>query len=449
MSHYRRNLRTFILACSVMCFAPAHAENPIIPNQGINDPHIRIFGDSAYLYASHDASAANKTFVMRDWTVWKSQDLVRWTRVSTLRPEDTYIKDPGFSSAWATDAAEKNGRFYWYFSEGNRQTGVVVGDTPAGPWRDVLGRPLLSENLTPTHEYDPGILSVGEDRYIVFGVFDYYIAKLADDMISLAEAPRKIEIDGARGPYTDESTGPFAGKKTDDKPFLHERDGKYYLSWGAFYAIADSPYGPYRYKGRIFEPESFAPGYGAPTWPVGFFQGRHGSFFTWHGQWYVAYCDISQTGNRYFRDTFISYVHYRDDGTIAPIRVDGIGVGTYDGSAAIEAENFFAVEGLRVKEHAGASGGFVVDGENGLLRFPNVRGLSGKRRIALNFVEDARVRISVSRIGASAPIVSRTLRVRAGTPATLDLGPLGETESLQVQLDSSSGRIKLDGLSFR
>jgi hypothetical protein len=90
-----------------------------------------------------------------------------------------------------------------------------------------------------------------------------------------------------------------------------------------------------------------------------------------------------------------------------------------------------------------------VDGESGLLRFPNVRGLSGKRHLTFNFVENARVRVSVSRIGAAAPIVSRMLRVRAGKPATLDLGPLGETESLQVEVASSSGRIKLDGLSFR
>ncbi len=60
------------------------------------------------------------------------------------------------------------------------------------------------------------------------------------------------------------------------------------------------------------------------------FKGRHGSFFEWHNQWYFAYCDISQTGNRRFMDTFMSYVHLIENGEFAPIRVDGIGVGEYD-----------------------------------------------------------------------------------------------------------------------
>jgi hypothetical protein len=48
-------------------------------------------------------------------------------------------------------------------------------------------------------------------------------------------------------------------------------------------------------------------------------------FFEFRNQWYFAYCDISHTGNRYFRDTFISYVHYKESGEMALIRVDGTG----------------------------------------------------------------------------------------------------------------------------
>ena len=88
--------------------------------------------------------------------------------------------------------------------------------------------------------------------------------------------------------------------------------------------------GPYNYTGSIMDASSFAPGFEKPTWPSGFLQGRHGSFFEWHNQWYFSYCDISQTGNRYFRDTFISYVHYKKNGEMALVRVDGIGVGEYD-----------------------------------------------------------------------------------------------------------------------
>lgn len=165
---------------------PALAENPIVPEMGLNDPHVRIFNDKAYVYATHDKSAENERFIMEDWWVWSSTDLVNWELESVLDPADTYIGE-GFTGAWATDAAYRNGKYYWYFSERNEQTGVVVGNSPVGPWQDPLGEPLLGEDLTPTHEYDPSIIEYEGIHYIVFGVWDFYIARLNDDMISLAE----------------------------------------------------------------------------------------------------------------------------------------------------------------------------------------------------------------------------------------------------------------------
>lgn len=372
----------------ILVFATAtnlgFAQNPIIPNKGANDPHIRIIDGKAYLSASHDKSAENKTFIMEDWWLWSSEDLVNWEHEYTLKPEETYIGKP-FESCWATDIVKRNGKFYWYFSEGNQQTGVVVSDSPAGPWKDPLGEPLLSSEMTPTHEYDAGIVQdQSGDFYIVFGVWDYYIAKLNEDMISLAEKPRKIEIDNPRGPYN--LDGHNDKKPTDDKPFMHFFDGNYYLSWGSFYAMGKSVYGPFDYKGCILDSTSFAPGYDAPTWPTGFRQGRHGSFFQWHNQWYFAYCDISQTGNRYFRDTFISYVHYLENGEISPIRVDGTGVANYQADQGdIEAENYFKASGFTKKQND--SGAFCVtnEKEESILVFNNVRGLKNKKGIQLNF----------------------------------------------------------------
>nr|WP_298894731.1 family 43 glycosylhydrolase [uncultured Altererythrobacter sp.] len=432
---------------------PASARNPIIANQGVNDPHIHIFGDTAYLYASHDKSSRNNEFVMEDWQVWSSDDLVHWTLRSTLYPEQTYLRDqPDFASAWATDIAEKNGKYFWYFSEGNRQTGVVVGDSPTGPWRDPLGKPLLTEALTSTHEYDPGLYSEGDERYIIFGVWDYFLARLGEDMISLAEEPQKIEISGARGPYTLAKGTPFDGKLTDDKPFLHKHGGLYYLSWGAFYATSKNLYGPYSYRGAVITEASFPTGLSSPTWPTGPQQGRHGSFFTWHGQTYFAYCDISQSGNRYFRDTFISYVHYREDGSIAPIRVDLTGVGEYQASSgAIEAEEFFANSGFSKRERSNASNGFdvVLEGAIGELEFPNIHGLGGKDTIVLNMTGDksARFTLTIRRRGASAPIVNNSLE--GAKHWRVPLGGLADTESLQIEIErTGQGEIALDRIAF-
>ncbi|NJX14557.1 family 43 glycosylhydrolase [Tamlana crocina] len=376
----------------LLVITTAFTQNPIVPNVGLNDPHIHIFNDTAYVYASHDKSIDNDNFIMEDWWVWSSPDLVNWTKRSVLRPKDTYIGKE-FSRCWATDAAYRNGNYYFYFSEGNEQTGVVVGETPVGPWKDVLGKPLLSSDLTPTHEYDMAIFEDNGEHYIVFGVWDYYIAKLNEDMISLAESPKKIVINNPRGPYN-----PYGDNKkmpTDDKPFVHKYNGKYYLSWGCFYAMADNLYGPYDYKDSVIKESSFAEGFEAPTWPNGFLQGRHGSFFEWHNQWYYIYCDVSQTGNRYFRESFISYIHYKDDGKMAAIRVDGIGVGNYDADMSIEAEDYFNAKGVKKVENT--LGGFSIKPlkDNNYVIYPNVKGLDDKTVLELEVLSSEASKIEI------------------------------------------------------
>lgn len=109
---------------------------------------------------------------------------------------------------------ERNGKYYFYFSRGSLNIGVMVADTPVGPWRDPLGKPFLAEGFVPTKTPDPGLFKDDDGEcYVVFGTFDFYIARLNEDMISLAETPRKINIINLEAPY---------GKdKTDDKPYLH------------------------------------------------------------------------------------------------------------------------------------------------------------------------------------------------------------------------------------
>jgi len=370
-----------------------YTQNPIVPNKGLNDPHIHIFNDTAYVYASHDKSIANDKFIMEDWWVWSSPDLINWTKRSVLNPKETYIGRE-YSRCWATDAAYSNGKYYWYFSEGNEQTGVVVGNSPTGPWEDVLGKPLLKSDLTPTHEYDMAIFEENGEHYIFFGVWDYYVAKLNGDMISLAEAPKKVIVNNPRGPYNRD--GKNKDMPTDDKPFVHKFNGIYYLSWGCFYAMSDNLYGPYDYVDTIIKEDSFDEGYDSPTWPNGFLQGRHGSFFEWHNQSYFVYCDISQTGNRYFRDSFISYVHYKENGEMATIRVDGIGVGQYDANSGyIEAEDYFKADQIYKTENV--MGGFSINPKktNGFVTYPNIQNLNKKSTIEFEFLSKTDTEIEV------------------------------------------------------
>lgn len=288
-----------------------------IIGRGMNDPHIHIYHDRAYLYASHDASITNTKFVMEDWQVWSSDDLLDWRHESTLRPVDTYIGSP-ITGCWATDAVEHKGRYYWAFSEvipGRQQIGVVASDNPGGPWKDELGRALLPAGCVNTGVYDPCFFKDQDGRvYILFGVWNYFMAEMSDDMRSVAGQPQPLTVINPEGPY---------GKgKTDDKVSLHLYNGTYYLSWGAYYATSESLAGPYFYRGCIIDPDRMEARFRDTTWPHGPTQGRHGNFFEWKGQWYFTYCEMCFSGNRFFRDFWISPVFYRQNGEIEPIFIN-------------------------------------------------------------------------------------------------------------------------------
>lgn len=111
------------------------AKNPIIANNGANNPHIRIIEGKAYPAASHDKSANSKKFIIEDWRLLSSDDLVNWKLEYTLKPEETYMGKP-FDGCWTTDIIKRNGMYYWYFSERNHKAGVMVADAPSGPWKD-------------------------------------------------------------------------------------------------------------------------------------------------------------------------------------------------------------------------------------------------------------------------------------------------------------------------
>ena len=105
----------------------------------------------------------------------------------------------------------------------------------------------------------------------------YYMAKLNPDMVTLAEKPRAVHVIDA--------FGPFGAGKLDDKPFLHKRNGTYYLSWGCFYGTSkSSPYGPFTYRGSAIYDQYLAASFRRGDSQVD----RHGSFFELHGQWYFA-----------------------------------------------------------------------------------------------------------------------------------------------------------------
>lgn len=369
-----------------------HLGNPIAPHTGLTDPHVRVFNGVAYLYGSHDAGTSNRKFTDLDWWVWQSTNLVDWRQVSILTPQSTYFRHAS-SQCWATDAAQHRGKYYLYFSRGPEEIGVVVSNSPVGPWHDPIGKPLIAKGSVATAARDPGILQDSDGaNYIIFGTFDYYIARLNDDMTSLAETPRLIEVH--------HKVGPYGSGRTDDKPYLHRRGDIYYLSWGTFYAVGRSPYGPFETRGSLIHPDGCDPefldraNYDRSMDVAGVALGdraidylnydRHASFFEFNGQSYIVFNEQLLPGYQSFYRTICgSYVHYRDNGDIAPIELRTTGIGCYDADRGIEAANFFAISGAHVIE---VPGGFAVQvtTPQAELRFSKVRHIETKTAMIID-----------------------------------------------------------------
>lgn len=347
----------------------------IFPDMGVCDPHVHIYNGKAYLFSSHDRGPGQPIFRMDDWQIFSSEDLVNWELEATVRPEDTFLG--ACEECYAVDSAHRNGKYYFYFSQQQYQTGVMVSENgPAGPYKDALGGPLLPPRIAETPSYDPTVFiddDEAETPYIMWGFTlngdHYYIARLNEDMISLAEEPRMVEIENGW---------------QNDACWLTKFNGVYYLnSHEGDYATSDNVYGPYTYRGKILR-DCFT---------------DHGTFFTFRNQTYFTYAVPENYGSgepldRYFRTMKIVYAHIKDNGELTGDDfIKKVGIGQYDADwDEIRGEWFFdASDGIFKKENAD---GFELRGiRNGAhLTFPKIR----------NLPKNAALRLRVSN-GSDAP----------------------------------------------
>ncbi len=124
------------------------AQNPIIRDQFSADPTARVFDGKVYVYPSHDILAVEGKgrvgwFCMEDYHVFSSENLTDWTDHGVIVHQEKvpWVNPKGYNM-WAPDCISKNGKYYFYFPAGAKDTalgrgfsiGVAVADNPYGPF---------------------------------------------------------------------------------------------------------------------------------------------------------------------------------------------------------------------------------------------------------------------------------------------------------------------------
>jgi len=253
--------------------------NPLVKHVYTADAAAMVDGDTLWVYAGHDEGGpGTRGYLMWEWLLFSTTDMVHWTQ----HPSPCHIRDfhpwarKGKAYAAHCIKSRHDGRYYFYVSTNGPGIGVAVADSPRGPFKDVLGRPLLTCADCPGTDHgwaciDPAVFYDQKGQpWITWGNKKCYIAKLKKNM---------TEIDGKVIDITPE------GSDYTEAPWIHYHDGLYYLTFACQwpeklgYAVSKKPQGPYIYKG-VFSDVAYHSDTTHPAFVE--FKG-HNLFFTHNG----------------------------------------------------------------------------------------------------------------------------------------------------------------------
>lgn len=324
-----RKILAVALALCVVNVSNSFAQNPLNFGNNIRtaDPSGHVWGDGKmYLYTSHDEEC-QEDFHMKDWYAFSSSDLVNWkTHGPILKISDLTWAD---NFAWAPDAAYKNGKYYLIFPAGTgfkdrvnpeKSTkwmglGVAVSNSPTGPFKDAIGKPLW----TTPYANDPSLFIDDDGKaYLYFHGLnaDYQVAEMADDLLSIKGGLQKMDMGG----YEPKMEGPWVFK----------RNGMYYFTMPEnnrilTYYTSNSPKGPWKYRGVIMEEE-----YG----------NNHHSIVEYKGHWILFYhrwLDTPETScKKKQRHVAAEYLHFNEDGSIQKVQRTTEGVRDFPGRIKLQ-----------------------------------------------------------------------------------------------------------------
>ncbi|MES2474163.1 MAG: family 43 glycosylhydrolase [Verrucomicrobiota bacterium] len=304
-------MRLLIFGLLAAISHPAQAANPIFPGA---DPHAAILDGKLWIYPTHSERGKN-FFVFRltpERTWEKVGPIFDLKDVDWLKKERYRRLGP-----WAPCIAQKDGKFYFYYSVGPQseerpsRIGVAVADSPTGPFVD-SGKPLLGGG-NGFEAIDPMVF---EDKQS--GKWYFYaggsagaklrVFELADDLVSFR---KEIPVE--------------TPEKFTEGAFMHHEGGLYHLTYShggwkdatysVHHATAETPVGPWKYRGAILSSDATHKG-----------PGHHSIVqIPSSGKWHIIYHRWNKREGdgpfSGFRDTAIDALVHRADGSIAPVEM--------------------------------------------------------------------------------------------------------------------------------
>jgi len=260
-------------------------QNPIIQTVYTADPAPMVHNDTLFLFTGHDEDeTTEKGFIMKDYLLFSTTDMVNWTHHGPVFTTESL----GWAAPLNANAAQvifRKDKFYYYISpwsalkDGGDCIAVGIADTPYGPFKDAIGKPLIEPSQTKYgrhlwEDIDPTVLIDDDGQaYMYWGNNSLYCVKLNEDMISYS---------GDIITYDIKDKAAF-GPDFEEAPWLFKRNGIYYMLYAAhipeaiYYATSNSPLGPWKYGGVVMKARAQG------------CNGNHPGVVQYKGNWYLFY----------------------------------------------------------------------------------------------------------------------------------------------------------------
>lgn len=283
------------------------------------DPEGMIFDNKYWIYPTYSALYEEQVYM----DAFSSSDLVNWTKHEHVIDTSNvkWVK----MAMWAPAVVKKDNKYYIFFGGNDIQNdnqyggiGVAVADKPEGPFIDLLGKPLIDKFHNGAQPIDQYVFRDKDGSYYMYygGWRHCNVAKLNDDFTGFV-------------PFEDGTTfKEVTPENYVEGPFMFIRNGKYYFMWSeggwggpdysVAYAIADSPFGPFKRIGKILQQDD----------NVATSAGHHSLIHEPKSdKYYIVYHrrPLGDTG-RDHRHTCIDEMFFDEEGFIKPVKMTFEGV---------------------------------------------------------------------------------------------------------------------------